>query len=164
MHDVLIVDPLSHFLQQPVMPDIVKVGSQIKVEDPRLPLSYASATRLIASCAVRLGRYPYDPGWKSASNTGSRMSLSAPCTTLSRIAGIDKTRTLPPSFGISCFRAGSGLLSAPGQFVAQLLEQSLHALRLDGLERDPVYSRGPIVLFGHRIRCAQGLHLTDVDV
>src|SRR6516162_471146 len=40
MHDVLVVDPLSHFLQQPVMPDIVKVGSQIKVEDPRLPLSY----------------------------------------------------------------------------------------------------------------------------
>src|SRR6516165_2671519 len=40
MHDVLVVDPLSHFFQQPVMPDIVKVGSQIKVEDPRLPLSY----------------------------------------------------------------------------------------------------------------------------
>jgi hypothetical protein len=40
MHYVLVVDPLSHFLQQPVMPDIVKVGSQIKVEDPRLPLSY----------------------------------------------------------------------------------------------------------------------------
>src|ERR1700692_3789090 len=36
------------------------------------------------------------------------MSLSAPCTTLSRIAGIERTRTLPPSFGISCLRAGSG--------------------------------------------------------
>src|SRR5262245_18834334 len=35
------------------------------------------------------------------------------------------------------------LVGAPGQFVAQLLEQSLHALRLDGLERDPVSSRGP---------------------
>ena len=56
------------------------------------------------------------------------------------------------------------LVGAPGQFVAQLLEQSLHALRLDGFERDPVYSRGPIVLFSHRIRCAQGLHLADVDV
>src|ERR1700746_1656624 len=56
------------------------------------------------------------------------------------------------------------LVGAPGQFVAQLLEQSLRAMRLDGLERDPVYSRGPIVLFGHRIRCAQGLHLADVDV
>src|SRR5215510_318193 len=56
------------------------------------------------------------------------------------------------------------LVGAPGQFVAQLPEQSLHALRLDGLERDPVYSRDPIVLFSHRIRCAQGLHLADVDV
>src|SRR6516165_775563 len=109
MHDVLVVDPLSHFLQQPVMPDIVKVGSQIKVEDPRLPLSYCFSHSLDRVVCCPLGRYPYDPGWKSASNTGSRMSLSAPCTTLSRIAGIDKTRTFPPSFGISCFRAGSGL-------------------------------------------------------
>jgi hypothetical protein len=30
------------------------------------------------------------------------------------------------------------LVGAPGQFVAQLLEQSLHAMRLDGLERDPI--------------------------
>jgi hypothetical protein len=37
----------------------------------------------------------------------SRLVL-APCTTLSRIAGIERTRTLPPSFGISCLRAGSG--------------------------------------------------------
>jgi len=33
------------------------------------------------------------------------------------------------------------LVGAPGQLVAQLLEQSLHAMRLDGLERDPIYSR-----------------------
>src|SRR5208283_1455410 len=59
--------------------------------DRRVPPG--NATRLIASCAVRLGRYPNDPGWKSASKTGSSMSLSAPCTTLSRIAGIERTRT-----------------------------------------------------------------------
>ena len=28
----------SHFSQQPVVPDIVKVGSQVKIEDARLPL------------------------------------------------------------------------------------------------------------------------------
>src|SRR5215475_9829768 len=38
MHDVLVVDPLSHFRQQPVVPDIVKVGAQIKIKNPRLPL------------------------------------------------------------------------------------------------------------------------------
>jgi hypothetical protein len=92
------------------------------------------------------------------------MSLSAPCTTLSRIAGIERTRTLPPSFGISCPPRGEWLVGAPDQFVPQLLEQSLHALLLDGLEGDPVYSRCPIVPFGHLIRSAQGLHLADVDV
>jgi hypothetical protein len=49
VHDVRVVDPLRHFRQKPVVPNIVKVGAQIKVEDPRLPLDYASATRLIAS-------------------------------------------------------------------------------------------------------------------
>ena len=43
-----------------------------------------------------------------ATKIGSSMSLSAPCTTRSRIAGIERTRTLSPSFGISCLRAGSG--------------------------------------------------------
>ena len=46
------------------------------------------------------------------------------------------------------------LVGAPRQFVPQLLEQSLHALRLNGLEGHPVYSRSPIILFGHLIRCA----------
>src|SRR3954471_20257696 len=69
----------------------------------------ALATRFTASCAVRFGRYPYDPDWKSASKIGSRMSLSAPWTTRSRIAGIERTRTfLPPSLGISFFRARMG--------------------------------------------------------
>src|SRR5436853_453330 len=38
MHDVRVINPLCHFFQQPVVPDIVKVGSQVKVEDARLPL------------------------------------------------------------------------------------------------------------------------------
>ena len=36
---------------------------------------------------------------------------------------------------------------APDRVVPERLEQSLHALRLDGLEGDPVYPRCPIVPF-----------------
>ena len=69
----------------------------------------ALATRATASCALRFGRYPNDPAWKSASKIGSRMSFNAPWTTRSRIAGIERMRTfLPPSFGISFFRACMG--------------------------------------------------------
>jgi hypothetical protein len=35
--------------------------------------------------------------------------LERSLTTRSRKAGIERTRTLPPSFGISCLGAGSGL-------------------------------------------------------
>src|ERR1700757_4796338 len=40
MHDVRIVDPLRHLLQQSVVPNVVKVSSQVKVENTRLPLDY----------------------------------------------------------------------------------------------------------------------------
>jgi hypothetical protein len=40
MHDVRVINPLCHLLQQPVVPDVVEVGSQVKVENARLPLDY----------------------------------------------------------------------------------------------------------------------------
>ena len=61
---------------------------------------------------------------------------------------------MPPSFGISCFRAGNGLIGALDQFVPDLPEESLYALRLDGREGDPVYSGSTIIIFGQRIRFA----------
>ncbi len=39
MQDLRVINPLlCHFFQQPVMPDIVEIGSQVKVENARLPL------------------------------------------------------------------------------------------------------------------------------
>src|SRR5690242_16782830 len=109
MHDVRVLNPLCHFSQQPVVPDIVKVGSQVKIEDARLPLDNCLGYSLDRVMCCPLGPISKRSRLESASKTGSSMSLSAPCTTRSRIAGIDRTRTLPPSFGISCLRAGSGL-------------------------------------------------------
>src|ERR1019366_277772 len=43
-------------------------------------------------------------------------------------------------------------IGAPNQFVRYLPEESLYALRFDGLEGYPVTSRSPVVLFGQRIR------------
>jgi hypothetical protein len=63
-----------------------RAGCRMKVEDETETVlvtrvfcsTIAWATRLTAACAVRLGRYPYDPDWKSASKIGSRISFSAP--------------------------------------------------------------------------------------
>src|SRR6202021_4084347 len=38
MHVESNINPLGHLLQQPVVPDVVEVGSQVKVENARLPL------------------------------------------------------------------------------------------------------------------------------
>src|SRR5208283_5046645 len=55
-------------------------------------------------------------------------------------------------------------IATPDQFVRNLPEERLYALRFDGFEGHPVTSRSPIVLFGQRIRLAQCVQLADVDI
>src|SRR5246500_4415187 len=146
MHDVLVVDPLSHFLQQPVMPDIVKVGSQIKVEDPRLPLSYCFRHSLDRVVCCPLGPISIRPRLEVRLKHRFEDELER---TLHHSVPDRRDRNdaaFAPVFRYLLLPGWEWVVGAPGQFVAKLLEQSLHAMRLDGLERDPVYSRGPIVI------------------
>jgi hypothetical protein len=62
----------------------------------------------IASCARRPGRNPYEVGQKSASKIGSKTSLAAICTILSRNAAMPKLLSFPERFGINRSRAGKG--------------------------------------------------------
>src|SRR4029077_14403127 len=55
MHDVRVINPPRHFLQQPVMPDIVKVGPQVNIENPRLPLDYCFSHALDCVMCCPLG-------------------------------------------------------------------------------------------------------------
>ena len=68
----------------------------------------ASATRSTACGAVRVGRHPHDPSWTSAATIGAKMRVRAPWTTRSRIAGIPRTRTVPPPGGIATRRVRRG--------------------------------------------------------
>src|SRR6516162_8634778 len=135
MHDVLVVDPLSHFLQQPVMPDIVKVGSQIKVEDPRLPLSYCYSHSLDRVVCCPLGPIAIRPRLEVRLEHRFEDELER---TLHHSVPDRRDRQdadFAPVFRYLLLPDWEWLVGAPGQFVAQLLEQSLHALRLDGFER-----------------------------
>src|SRR3954447_24575112 len=55
MHDLGVINPLSHFCQQPVVPDIVKVGTQVEVEDACLPLDYCLSHSLDRVMCCPLG-------------------------------------------------------------------------------------------------------------
>src|SRR5437879_10356667 len=50
------------------------------------------------------------------------------------------------------------------QFVLNLLEKTLRSALFDGLERDPVDSRCPVILLCHPIGFLKCLLLADVDV
>ena len=109
VHHVWVIYPACHLGQQPVVPDIVKIGSQVEVEDACLPLDNCLSYSLDRVMCCPLGPISKRSRLEIRLEDRFGMSLSAPCTTRSRIAGIERTRTLPPSFGISCLRAGSGL-------------------------------------------------------
>src|SRR5215472_5986703 len=109
MQNIGVVNPLRHLLQQPVVPNIVKVGSQVKVEDARLLVDNCLCYPLDRVMRCPLGPISKRPRLEIRFEDRLEDELERSCTTRSRIAGIDRTRTLPPSFGISRFRAGSGL-------------------------------------------------------
>src|SRR5712672_2911866 len=157
MHDVRVINPLCHFFQQPVVPDIVKVGSQVKVEDARLPLDNCLGYSLDRVMCCPLGpiskRSRLEIRLEDRFEYELERALHHPVPDRRYRKDADFAPILryllPPGW--------EWLVGTPRQFVPQLLEQSLRALRLNGLEGHPVYSRSPIVLFGHLIRCAQGL-------
>src|SRR5690349_17303318 len=57
-----------------------------------------------------------------------------------------------------------GPIRVGDQFVPDLLKKTLHSAFLDGLERDPVDSRGPVVFLRHLVSFLKGLHFADVNV
>src|SRR5438270_3566203 len=164
MHDVRVINPLCHFFQQPVVPDIVQVGSQVKVEDASLPLDNCLGYSLDRVMCCPLGplskRSRLEVRLEDRFEYELERALHHPVPDRRYRKDADFAPILryllPPGW--------EWLVGTPRQFVPQLLEQSPRALRLNGLEGHPVYSRSPIVLFGHLIRCAQGLYLADVDV
>src|SRR5256885_3161786 len=119
MHDVLVVDPLSHFLQQPVMPDIVKVGSQIKVEDPRLPLSYCFSHSLDRVVCCPLGPISIRPRLEVRLEHRFEDELER---TLHHSVPDRRDRQdadFAPVFRYLLLPGWEWLVGAPGQFVAQ---------------------------------------------
>src|SRR5215510_13677739 len=137
----------SYLMNQGVLCSTFQVGPQIKVEDPRLPLSYCFSHSLDRVVCCPLGPISIRPRLEVRLEHRFEDELER---TLHHSVPDRRDRQdadFAPVFRYLLPPGWEWLVDAPGQFVAQLLEQSLHALRLDGLERDPVSSRGPIVLF-----------------
>jgi hypothetical protein len=164
MHDVRVVNPLGHFFQQPVVPDIVEVGSQVKVENARLPLDNCLSDSLDCVMCCPLG--PIAKRSRLEIRLEDRLEYELERALHHSVADrrYRKDADFAPILRYFLPPGRKWRVGVPSQFVPYLREQTLLALRLDGLEGDPVNSRSPIVLFGHLIRSAQRVHLADVDL
>src|SRR5467141_4801356 len=69
-----------------------------------------------------------------------------------------------PVFRYFLLPCSHGSIRVGDQFVSDLLKKTLLSALFDGLERDPVNSRSPVVLLCHLIGFMKRLHLADMDV
>src|SRR5215831_12094200 len=116
------------------MPDIVEVGSQIKIEDPRFPLHNRFSHSLDHVVCCPLGPISIRPRLEVRLEHRFEDELER---TLHHSVPNRRDRQdadFAPVFRYLLLAGWERRVGAPGQFVAQLLEQSLHALRLDGRE------------------------------
>ena len=92
------------------------------------------------------------------------MSLSAPWTTRSRIAGIPRTRTLPPSFGISSrrFRSGRYVRATSSSRSCSRNASTPPASMASNVT--PSIPGAPLFFLASVVGLAQRLQLADVDV
>src|SRR5829696_7940601 len=102
-----------------------------------VPRKWISA---IASCARRLGRNPYEHGWKSASKTGSSTALHAACTTRSSTVGIPRLRSFPPPLGIFTCRTGDGRYSPDFSRSRTWSRNTCTPTRVSGQATTPVFT------------------------
>jgi hypothetical protein len=108
MHNVRVTYPLRHFRQQPVVPNIVKVSTQIKVEDSRLALDYRLGNSLDRIMCCPLGTISKRSRLEIRLEDRLEYELER---TLHHSVTNRRNREdtdFAPSFGISCLRAGSG--------------------------------------------------------
>src|SRR6516162_7871789 len=103
MHDVRVIYPPRHFLQQPVMPDIVKVGPQVNVENSCLPLDYGFSHSLDRVMCCPLGPITVRPRLEVSLEYRLEDELECPLHHPVPDRGYREDADLPPSFGISCF-------------------------------------------------------------
>src|SRR5208283_3570413 len=144
-------DSLCHHLQQLVMLDVVKVGSQVEVDHPRL----AEDNRLCypSHCLVRrpFGAVPVRARLEVGLEDRLENEFDGPLHHT-----VPNRRNLEHSLSATALRYGvltgrQWTITSGDQFVSQPRQERLHPCRFDGLERHAVTSRRSTVRFSHRI-------------
>src|SRR5271169_390953 len=158
------IHALSDFRQQPIVPDIVEIAAQVDVYDACLALNDRSRHTVYRFMSCPLGTVSKRPRLEIRLKDRFQYQLERALHHPVADSWNRKNADLAPILRNLLPPSPQRHVATPDQFVRDLLEESLYALRFDGLEGHPVTSRSPVVLFGQRIRLAYRFQLADMDI
>jgi len=164
VHHVIVVYSHCNLGQQTVVPNVVKIASQINVYDAYLPLDDCLRHPVDRFMSCLLGtiskRARLEVGLEDRLQDEFERTLYYAVPDCRNRKDTDFTSVLryflPPG--------RQRLVGAAYKFIPDLLEESIYSMRFDGREGDAIYSGYTVVFFGQLIRFAQCFHLTNMDV
>src|SRR5208337_1847557 len=140
----------SNFRQQPIVPDIVKVAAQVDVYNARLLLNDRSRHTVHRFMGCPLWTVSRRPRLEVRLEDWFQYQLERALHHSVADSRNRKDADLAPILRNFLPPGWQRYIATPDQFVRNLPEERLYALRFDGFEGHPVTARSPIVLFGQR--------------
>src|SRR5450432_2364029 len=147
------------------MLNVVEVGPQININDSRLALHnrLSHSVHRLMGCTFR--SVSIRPRLEISSEDRLQNELECPLNhTIADSRNRQNADFLAPVLGNLLLPCPLGPIRVEDQFIPYLLKKTLHSAFRDGLERDPVYSRRPVVTCRHPVGFLKRLHLADMDV
>src|SRR5271169_4150681 len=133
------------------MSDVVKVAAQIDVYDTCFLLSNCSGHQVDRFMRCPLGTVSKRSRLEVCLEDRLQYELECPLHHAIPNCRNRKHADFVPIFRYFLPSGWERCIGALTEFARYLFEESIYALRLDGREGHPIYSRGPIVLFSQRI-------------
>src|SRR5262245_38298370 len=146
------------------MPHVVEVGPQVDVDDARLALDDGLGDPLHRRMGCPPRPVAERPRLEVRLEDGFQDELEGPLDHAVPNGRDAQDADLAVALGDLLPPVPHRTIPACRQFVLNLPEERLHATLLDGLEGDPVKTRGPVVLLGQQVSFVEGFQLADVDV
>src|SRR6266849_6528197 len=151
-HHICILYPASYFLEQQIMLNAVEVGSQVKIDDPRLPLHNRSVNpeNRFSGCSFRTVavRSRLEIGFKDWLQDELNCSLNHP---VADRGDRQNAHLRAPVLRDLLLPHRHGLIRVVDQFVPNLPQKTFHSAFFNSLERDPIDAWGSVVTLGHFI-------------
>ncbi len=151
MQHVRIIHPLCYFGQEPIMSDVVKVAAQINVYDTCFLLNNCSGHPVDCFMRCPLGTISKRSRLEVCLEDRLHYELERPLHHAIPNCRNRKYADFVPVFRYFLSSGWERCICALIEFIRYLFEESIYALRFDGREGHPIYSRSPIVLFSQRI-------------